>query len=136
MRKLILAVFLLPVFLQVANAQESTFVGDWDVTLIKTKNKYSPWLEIKYPIRMSFRVDNGKLIGSYTDQYDFYDRFPLLVVQDNEILFVHGGAGKKEKANLMPVHRAILRDGVLRGYVFTDQKQFEWIARRRKAPVS
>jgi len=133
MRKLILAVILLPVFLQLANAQESTFVGEWDVTLVKTKATkfYSPWLEIKYPIRMSLRVDNGKLIGSYTDQYNFSDQFLLVVVQDNEILFVHGGAGKKHKENLMPVHRAILRDGVLRGYVFTDRKQFEWIAKKR-----
>jgi len=137
MRKLVLAVILLPVFLHLANAQESAFVGDWDVTLIKKKTKfYPPWLEIKYLIRMSFHVENGKLIGSYTDQYDFSDHFSLLVVQDNEILFVHGGAGKKYETNLMPVHRAILRDGVLRGYVFTDRKQFEWIARKRKMPVS
>jgi hypothetical protein len=125
---------LLPVFFQLVNAQESTFVGDWDVTLIKSKNKYAPWLEIKYPIRMSFRVDNGKLAGSYTDQYDFSDSFSFVVVQGNEILFVHGGAGKKEQANLMPVHRAILRNGVLHGYVFTNQKQFEWTARKRKVP--
>jgi hypothetical protein len=133
MRRLLLAVMLLPVFLHDAKAQESSFVGDWDVTLVKTKTKYSPpWLEIKYPVRMSFRQENGKLVGSYTDQYDFSDRFSLLVVQANEILFVHGGAGKKYETNLMPVHRAILRNGVLHGYVFTDQKQFDWIARKRK----
>jgi hypothetical protein len=136
MRRLILAVILLPVLLHAAKAQESVFVGDWDVTLIKHKTKYNPpWLEIKYPVRMSFRIENGKLVGSYTDQYDFSDHFSLVVVQGNEIIFVHAGGGKKSEGGLMPVHRAILRDGALRGYVFTDRKQFEWIARKRKTPI-
>jgi len=136
MRRLILSLILLPLLLHAARAQNSAFVGDWDVTLIKTKTKYyPPWLEIKYPVRMSFRVENGKLVGSYIDQYDFSDRFSLVAVHGNEIIFVHGGAGKKTEGGLMPVHRAILRDGVLRGYVFTDRKQFEWIARKRKTPV-
>ena len=131
MRKLLLLFILLPVFSHQAHAQNSVFVGDWDVTLVKTKTKYSPpWLEIKYPVRMSFREENGKLVGSYTDQYNFSDVFSIVATQRNEILFVHGGASKKYEGNLMPVHRAILRDGVLHGYGFTDRRLFEWIARR------
>jgi hypothetical protein len=54
----------------------SMFVGDWEVTLIKTKTReYPSWFEIKYPVRMSFRLENGKLVGSYTDQYDFSNQF-------------------------------------------------------------
>jgi TonB family protein len=136
MRRLLLALILLPLFISSVRAQESAFIGDWNVTLIKTKTKpYPSWFEIKYPIRMSFHQENGKLIGSYIDQYEFSDRFSILVVQGNEIFFVMGGAGKKYESNHMPVHRAILKNGVLHGYVFTDQKKFEWIARKRKGQL-
>ena len=133
MRRLLLLAIFLPTIVLAAHAQNRDFVGDWDVTLIKTRTKYYPqWLEIKYPVRMSIREENGKLMGAYTDQYDCSDNFSFLAIQQNEILFVVGGVGKKNIMSLGPVHRAILRNGVLHGFVFTDRKLFEWTATKHK----
>lgn len=133
MRYIFFAFILLISFSANSFAQENLFVGDWEVTLIKHKTKeYPEWFEIKYPIRFSIREENGKYVGTYTDQYDFSDRFSILAVQRNEIVFVVGGAGKKYDDNLMPIHRAILqKDGTLKGFVFRDKKLFEWVAKRK-----
>ena len=134
MPKLLLVVVLIPIVWHAVYAQNSNLVGDWDVSLVKTKTKESPpWLEIKYPVRMSIREENGKLMGAYTDQYDYSDNFSFLTLQQNEILFVLGGVGKKNIMFFGPVHRAILKDGVLHGFVFTDRKLFEWTATKRRS---
>ena len=128
MMKALSVVMLLLAFLTIANAQENSFVGDWDVKLTATNSKDQPWKEIKYPVRMSIRRENGKFVGSYTDQYDYSDHFSVFAVRQNEILFVVGGVGKKNIMFFGPVHRAILKNGVLHGFVFTDRKLFEWTA--------
>lgn len=133
LRYIIFAFVLLTSFSVNNFAQANSFVGDWEVTLIKQKTKeYPHWLEIKYPVSFSIREGNGKFVGNYTDQYDFSDQFSILAIQQNEIVFVVGGAGKKEEHNLMPIHRAILKkDGTLRGFVFRDTKLFEWVGKRK-----
>lgn len=131
MRYIIFVFIFLIAFSTNSFAQKNLFVGDWEVTLVKqTTKKYQYWDEIKYPIRFAIRDENGKLVGTYTDQYDFSDQFSILAIQQNEIVFVVGGAGKKEENNLMPIHRAILqKDGTLKGFVFRDKKLFEWVGK-------
>ncbi|MEZ5424632.1 MAG: hypothetical protein R2747_00075 [Pyrinomonadaceae bacterium] len=127
-------VLLLSINLKAQNSKD--FLGDWEVTLTEPAEDGFPWFrEIKYPVSFSIKEENGKLVGNYIDQYDYSDKFSVLAVAENEIIFVVGGAGKKHKENLGPVQRAILRDGVLHGFVFTDRKLFEWTA-KRKAPQS
>lgn len=109
------------------------FLGDWEVTLIEQGGDEFPWsAEVKYPVRFSIREEGGKLVGTYTDQYDFSDKFSVLAIAENEIIFVVGGIGKKYIDALGPVHRAILKNGVLHGFVFTDQKLFGWTAKRKE----
>jgi len=152
MRRILLILILLPVFSHVAKAQKSAFLGDWEVTVVAVKTKSYPALlpvnsrhpisqcrgipgfEIKYPVRMSFHENNDRLVGSYTDQCDFSDDFSIVAVERNEILLIVGGAGKKSDGALMPVHRAILQQGMLHGYVITDRTMFEWFARRQQSP--
>jgi len=151
MRRLLLILILLPVFSHAANAQESRFVGNWELTVVKVKTESYPPLspksrhplsecrgipgfEIAYPVRMSFHEEHDRLVGSYTDQCNFSDNFSIVAVERNEILLVVGGAGKKSDGSLMPVHRAILQRGILHGYVITDRTMFEWFARRKQNP--
>ena len=131
-KRLILVLILLITFSLSLYAQDSKpFLGDWDVKLVEQNVDAFPWSEeIKYPVRFSITEENGKLKGTYTDQYRYSSEFSVLFVKDNEIFFIHGG-GKKHQSSLSPVHRAIFKNGVLSGYVFTGKKLFEWTARRK-----
>jgi hypothetical protein len=124
--------FLVLLFSFNLNAQDNkSFLGDWEVKLTEQNEDEFPWAEeIKYPVRFSITEENGILVGSYTDQYKYSSKFSVLFIKDNEIYFIHGG-GKKHKNGLSPVHRAILKDGVLHGFVFTNKKLFEWTAERK-----
>jgi hypothetical protein len=132
-KRLILVLILLITFSLSFNAQDSKpFLGDWEVKLVEQNEDAFPWSqEIKYPVRFSITEENGKLKGTYTDQYDYSSEFSVLFVKDNEIFFIHGG-WKKHRSSLSPMHRAILKNGGLSGYVFTGKKLFEWTAIRKQ----
>jgi hypothetical protein len=119
--------FVIILFPHDAKAQSWDFVGDWKISLVK---HYPPGLEIPYPVRISIHQETGKLSADYTDQLGYSDKFSVFVVQQNEILFVVGGVGKKNIEFFGPVHRAILKNGRLMGFVFTDRKLFEWVGKR------
>ena|SRR5438876_12027225 len=125
--------FLIMVFLLVilfphsSNAQTWDFAGEWEISLVK---RYPPGLEIKYPVHLSIRKENGKLTAYYTDQLGDSEECSSFVVTQNEILFTTGSAGKKNLEFFGPVHRAILKGEQLKGFTFTDKKQFEWVGKR------
>jgi len=125
----VFALFLVLMFFpHYAKAQSWDFVGEWEISLVK---RYPPRMEIKYPVHLSIRTDeNGNLTASYTDPEGHSDKCTNFLVMQNEILFTTGRAGKKNLEYFGPVHRAILKNGRLIGFVFTDSKQFEWIGKR------
>lgn len=123
---LLLGIILFPLD---AKAQSWDFVGEWKVSLVK---RYPRDWEIKYPVHLSIRKENDKLSANYTDELGFSEECSIFVVQQNEILFTTGSAGKKNLEFFGPLHRAILKDGRLMGFVFTDHKLFEWVGNRVK----
>jgi hypothetical protein len=110
-----------------AKAQTWDFTGEWKISLVK---RYPPELEVRYPVKLSIRMEQGKLTAYYTDQLGESEECASFIVRQNEILFTTGSAGKKNIEFFGPVHRAILKNGRLRGFVFSDHKLFEWVGRR------
>ncbi len=111
-----------------ASAQNWDFVGEWRIELM---NRPSRWSEIKYPVHLSIRSEDGVLTAYYTDAQGNTEKCSDFAASQNEIMFRTGSAGKKNLEFFGPVHRAILRKGDLKGFVFTDRKEFAWVGKRR-----
>ena len=124
---LLLSIVLLLFSPFIASAQTWDFVGEWKIDLVTRPSQFS---EIRYPVQLSIRTVDGVLTAYYTDPEGNTNKCSDFVVSQNEILFTTGPAGKKNLAVFGPVHRAILKNGRLKGFVFTDRKQFEWTGRR------
>lgn len=116
-------------------AMADDFTGKWEVTkVIENKRSGFEWsLEIKYPKSMTLELRNGRLVGRYTDQWDFSSEFELVAVinQGRDLLLVHGGTGTKEPTALSPIHHVKLVKGKLHAVVTSHDKLFEWIAERK-----
>jgi hypothetical protein len=110
-----------------SNAQDWDFVGEWTITLV---TRPRPATEFPYPVRLSIRKEEGVLTAYYTDAEGNTAKCSDFVVSQNEILFRTGPGGKKNIEFFGPVHRAILKNGKLKGFTFTDRKEFEWAGKR------
>lgn len=116
-------------------ARADDFSGRWEITkVIDVEPDGFSWSEeVKYPKSMTLEFRDGRLVGHYTDQWNFSDQFELVAVinQGRDLLLVHGGAGTKDPASLSPIHHVKLRDGKLHAVVTSHTKLFEWVAERR-----
>jgi hypothetical protein len=109
------------------------FTGKWEVTKVIENKKGFEWsLEIKYPKHMTLERRNGRLVGRYTDQWEYSGEFELVAVinQGRDLLLVHGG-GTKEPTVLSPIHHVKLVKGELHAVVTSHDKLFEWSAERK-----
>jgi len=115
-------------------AMADDFTGKWEVTkVIENKEGFEWSLEVKYPKSMTLEIRNGRLVGRYTDQWDYSGEFELVAVinQGRDLLLVHGGAGTKEPTALSPIHHVKPVKGKLHAVVTSHDKLFEWIAERK-----
>jgi len=118
----------------ITSAMADDFTGKWEVTkVIEDKRGFDWSLEIKYPKCMTLELRKGRLVGRYTDQWDYSGEFELVAVinQGRDLLLVHGGAGTKEPTALSPIHHVKLVNGKLHAVVTSHDKLFEWIAERK-----
>lgn len=114
-------------------AMADYFTGKWEVKkVIENKEGFEWSLEVKYPRYMTLELRNGRLLGRYTDQWDYSGEFELVAVinQGRDLLLVHGG-GTKEPTALSPIHHVKLVKGQLHAVVTSHDKLFEWIAERK-----
>ena len=111
------------------------FSGQWQVTrVVESKRDGFPWAqEIKYPKAFTLALRNGRLEGSYVDQWGNAGTFELVAVinKGHDLLLVHGGAGTKSPEALAPIHHIKLEDGALHAVVTSHDKLFEWFADRK-----
>ena len=133
MRSAVVAIAFLVGITGLAFAED--FSGHWEVTeVIDIKGDGAPWsLEVKYPKSFTLELRDGKLLGQYTDQWDYSDQFELVAVVNHghDLLLVNGGAGTKDPDSLSPIHHVKLRNGKLYAVVTSHAKLFEWVAERR-----
>ena len=119
----------------VSPAAPADFAGKWEVTKVVEKDEDGfQWsLEIKYPKYMTLELRNGRLVGRYTDQWNYSGEFELVAVvnEGRDLLLINGGAGTKAAEARSPVHHVKLVKGRLHVVVTSHDKLFEWIAERK-----
>jgi len=129
---LLLFLFLVLLVLPLHAEQENQFTGEWNIAITAPETARPPYqVEIKYPKWMKIEVKDGKLTGTYIDQFDYHCTFPMLeIVNDgHDLLFVMCGTTKLSES-FMPVHHAKVIDGKMVGVTLTREKLFEWEGQR------
>lgn len=103
------------------------FVGSWEVTKVDYPENY--FGEIKYPKYFKLTELNGKVGGTYKDQFEFECEFPLAIIinDGNELLLLNCGT-TKHSSSWSPLHKVKLIDGKLVGSVITNTQRFVWYA--------
>ena len=109
------------------------FSGKWAVYKVDTPGNY--FGEIKYPRYFELSETDGKLTGSYIDQYDGSCQFPLAITVNggNELLLMNCGV-TKHADSWAPLHKVKKIDGELVGSVVTYDQQFVWHAKPADGP--
>jgi hypothetical protein len=111
---------------------DSRFVGEWNVEITAPETARPPYqVEIKYPKWMKIELVDGKLTGTYIDQFDYRCTFPAIeaVNGGKDLLFVMCGTTKHPES-FAPVHHAKVIDGKMVGVTLTREKLFEWKGQR------
>lgn len=103
------------------------FIGKWAVTKVDMPENY--FGEIKYPKYFELTEKEGKIFGSYKDQYDYECDFILsaLINDGNELLLMNCGTTKHD-SSWAPLHKVKLIEGRLVGSVITNTQRFVWYA--------
>ena len=103
------------------------FVGKWMVTEVDMPENY--FGEIKYPKYFELSEEEGKIVGTYKDQYDYQCDFLLseLVNAGNELLLMNCGT-TKQSSSWAPLHKVKIIKGKLVGSVITNTQRFVWYA--------
>jgi hypothetical protein len=112
------AVFIATALLSPATAQESQFLGRWDISGTGANANYVYWLEVKN--------ENGKLTGSFLNRSGSVLPLAKISIEGGELLFTPATSG-----NATPVvHRARIDEGRLLGSVTDRGVEINWIGVR------
>ncbi|HEV8131141.1 MAG TPA: DUF1080 domain-containing protein [Acidobacteriota bacterium] len=101
-----------------ALAQEKAFLGKWDITGTKGKEKYIYWLEVKQ--------EGGKLMGDFLNRGGSVLPLPEISIEKGELVFSPTRDGNQPKQ----VHRAKVVGGKLVGTMTSDTEKVEWVGVR------
>jgi hypothetical protein len=100
-----------------AFAQESAFLGKWDIAGTGKNADSVYWLEVK--------KEGGELVGYFLNRGGSVYKLPSISIENSELVFDVGGSGGRKQT-----HRAKVVGGKLMGDVTSDTNSFKWIGVR------
>jgi hypothetical protein len=110
------------------------FSGSWEVVkVVEDRGAYEWSAEIKYPKRFTIERQGASWVGHYVDQYEYACPFSLVAVVNDgrDLLLTDCGVTKYAQA-YAPIHHVKKVGDTLHAVVITNQRLFEWVARRRQ----
>ena len=112
-----------------AFAKESTFAGEWNVTVDENSSDQPWWYEVKYPATLRVRMSGDVVHIDMVDQYGYECSTTSQVMLTNagrDLVFAHCGAGTKNPESWSPIHHTKIVEGQLQGVVTTNRYLFRW----------
>jgi hypothetical protein len=103
-------------------AQNTPFLGKWDITATTPKGSYPLWLEVT--------TENGQLVGMFQERTGSVHKLAEIAVEGRDLVF-SGGAPKP--GAFKPVHRAHVEGGKLVGELTTASGKTAWVGVRPPA---
>ena len=100
-----------------AFAQESAFLGRWDITGTGKNPNAVYWLEVK--------KEGGGLVGYFLNRSGSVLRLPSISIEDGELVFDVGGSGGRKQT-----HRAKVVGGKLMGEAASGSEAVKWVGVR------
>jgi len=95
-----------------ASAQETAFLGKWDITGLSPHESYVYWLEVKN--------DNGQLTGWFLNRGGSVYKLPKLTIEKDELIFPLSDRPD------VPINRAKVIDGKLMGSMTVNNQTIKW----------
>jgi len=120
----------------ISSATVSRFEGDWEVHAVVRVPEGEPepqGTEVKYPVRLTIAITEGKVSGTYKDQFGFEGPLAVAVLlNEGQDLIIACAGTTKEGSAFAPIHHLKVVDDALVGVVLARTRLFEWRAHRVK----